>query len=142
MQSIYLFDESVSKKSAKDTTSASDIFYLDSRNSSVTFVLKLATFLISCDDAKHIFQVPSLSRHVLTVSDFQILIKSCSIESRNDPSPKSEVVHQTKFSLKISYSTHVCLAQLDRHQTCKPVMVSCEFNSHWRQLYFLKTPRC
>ena len=30
---------------------------------------------------------------MLTVSDFQILIKSCSIESRNDASPKSEVVH-------------------------------------------------
>ena len=28
------------------------------------------------------------------VSDFQILIKSCSIESRNDPSTKSEVVHE------------------------------------------------
>ena len=65
-----------------------------------------------------------LCRVVLTVSDFQILIKSCSIESRNDPSPKSEVVHETKFSLKISYSTHACLAQLDRHQTCKPVMVN------------------
>ena len=63
-------------------------------------------------------------RHVLKVSDFQILIKSCSIESRNDPSPKSEVVHKTKFSLKISYSTHACLAQLDQHQTCNPVMVS------------------
>ena len=63
-----------------------------------------------------------LSRHVLTVSDFHILIKSCSIESRNDPSPKSEVVHETKFSLKISYSTHACLALLD--QTCKPVMVT------------------
>ena len=45
-------------------------------------------------------------------------------ESRNDPSPKNEVVHETKFSLKISYSTHACLAQLDQHQTCKPVMVS------------------
>ena len=65
-----------------------------------------------------------LSRHVLTVSDFQILIESCSIESRNDLSPKSEVMHETKFSLKISYSTHACLAQLDQHQTCKPVMVS------------------
>ena len=65
-----------------------------------------------------------LSRHVLTVSDFQILIKACLIEFRNDPSPKSEVVHETKFSLKISYSTHACLAQLDQHQTCKPVMVS------------------
>ena len=61
---------------------------------------------------------------MLKVSDFQILIKSCSIESRNDPSPKSEVVHETKFSLKISYSTHACLTQLDQHQTCKPVMVS------------------
>ena len=39
-------------------------------------------------------------------------------------SPKSEVMHETKFSLKISYSTHVCLAQLNQHQTCKPVMVS------------------
>ena len=65
-----------------------------------------------------------LSGHVLTVSDFQILIKSCSVESRNDPSPKNEVVHETKFSLKISYSTHACLAQLDQHQTYKPVMVS------------------
>ena len=62
--------------------------------------------------------------HVLTVSDFQILIKSYSIESGNDPSPKSEVVNETKFSLKISYSTHAYLAQLDQHQTCKPVMVS------------------
>ena len=65
-----------------------------------------------------------LSRHVLTVSDFQILIKSCSIESRNDQSSKSEVVHETNFSLKIFYSTHACLVQLDQHQTCKPVMVS------------------
>ena len=61
---------------------------------------------------------------MLTVSNFQILIESFSIESRNDPSPKSEVVYETKFSLKISYSTHACLAQLDQHQTCKPVMVS------------------
>ena len=75
-----------------------------------------------------------LSRHVLTVSDFQILIKSCCIESRIDPIPKSEVMHEAKFILKISCSTHVCLAQLDKHQTCKPVMVSCEFNSNWRQL--------
>ena len=65
-----------------------------------------------------------LSRHVLTVLGFQILIKSCCIESRNDPSPKSEVVRETKVNLKISYSTDVCLAQLDRHQICKPVMVS------------------
>ena len=65
-----------------------------------------------------------LSRHVLTVSDFQIFIKSCSNEYRNDPSPKSEVVHERKFSLKISYSTHACLAQLDQHQTCISVVSS------------------
>ena len=59
---------------------------------------------------------------MLTVSDFQILIESCSIESRNDPNPKSEVVHETKF--KIYYSAHDCLKQLDRHQTCKTVIVS------------------
>ena len=47
-----------------------------------------------------------LSRHVLAVLDFQILTRLCSIESRNDPSSKREVVHETKFSLKISYSTH------------------------------------
>ena len=40
------------------------------------------------------------------------------------PKPKGEVVHETKFSLKISYSTHACLAQLDQHQTYKPVMIS------------------
>ena len=75
----------------------------------------------------------------MTVSDFQILIKSCSIESRNDPSPKSEVVHETKFSLKISYSTHACLAQLDQHQTCKPVMVSVvSSNSSGDNLIFLR----
>ena len=86
-----------------------------------------------------------LSRHVLNVSYFLIIIKSCSIESRNDPSPKSDLVHETKFSLKISYSTHACLAQLDRHQTCKPVMVShcCEFEFHWRQLNFVqKCQKC
>ena len=63
-----------------------------------------------------------LSSHVLTVSNFQIL--KCSIESRNDKRPKYEVLYETKFSLKISYSTHACLAQLDQHQMCKPVMVS------------------
>ena len=56
----------------------------------------------------------------MTVSDFQILIKLYSIDSRNETSPTNEVVHETKFSLKICYSTHVCLAQLVGHQTCKP----------------------
>ena len=35
----------------------------------------------------------------LLVSDFQTLIKSCSIEFRNDLSPKGEVEHETKVSL-------------------------------------------
>ena len=61
---------------------------------------------------------------MFTISDFEIIIKSCSIESRKDPSQKSDVVHETKFSLKIFYSTHDSLAHLDEHQTCKPVMVS------------------
>ena len=61
----------------------------------------------------------------------------CSIEFRNDRSPKSEMLHETvifkeSHSQRISY---VWLAQLDKHQTSKPVMISCEFNSHWR-LYF------
>ena len=51
---------------------------------------------------------------VLITSDFQILIKSCSIESRNYPSPRSEVVHETKFSLKIFYSTHVHVCRFTR----------------------------
>ena len=35
-------------------------------------------------------------------------------------------VQKVKWCMKqkISYSTHACLAQLDQHQTCKPVMVS------------------
>ena len=85
----------------------------------------------------------AMSRHLLTVSDFQILIKSCSIESRNDPSPKSEVVHETKFSLKISYSTHACLAQLDQHETCKPVLDSVvSSNPAGGNFIFFKTSRC
>ena len=79
---------------------------------------------------------------MLKVSDFQILIKSCSIETRNDPSPKSEVVHETKFSLKIPYSRHACLAQLDQHQTCKPVMVSVVSSNPTGGNFFFKTPGC
>ena len=38
--------------------------------------------------------------------------------SRNDSSPKSEVVHEIKLNLKMSYLTHVWLSQLDKHQSC------------------------
>ena len=31
---------------------------------------------------------------------------------------------------------HDRLAQLDKHETSKPVMVSCKFNFHWSQHYF------
>ena len=54
------------------------------------------------------------------------------------PSPKSEVVHETKFSLKISYATHACLAQLDQHQTCKSVMVLWVQISLEATLFFLR----
>ena len=79
---------------------------------------------------------------MLTVSDFQILIKSCSVESRNDPSPKSEVVHETKFILKISYSTHTCLAQLNQCQTCKPVKVSVVSSNPTGGNYISKIHQC
>ena len=62
---------------------------------------------------------------MLTVSGFQILKKSCSIESRNDPNPKSEVVHETKFSLKIC-SIHVDANFVQKCQICvfrKPRMI-------------------
>ena len=65
-------------------------------------------------------------------------MKSASL-NRNDPSPESGVMYETKLSLKISCSTHVQLAQLDKHQTSKPVIVSCEFNSHWMQLFLAET---
>ena len=40
------------------------------------------------------------------------------------------------------YTTHVCLTQVDKlDQTSEPVMVSCEFDSHWRQFYFLHSSR-
>ena len=51
-------------------------------------------------------------------------MKACCTYSRNDPRPKSEVVHEAKFSSKISYSTDVWLAGMDKHQTSKLVMVS------------------
>ena len=41
-----------------------------------------------------------------------------------------------------SYSTQVWLAHLDKHQTSKPVMVSWEFNSHWRQFYYRPQRSC
>ena len=51
-----------------------------------------------------------------------------------------------QWSKSLRLARHNRLAQLDKHQTSKPVMVSCEYNSHLRQLIFLlkpfKTPPC
>ena len=52
-----------------------------------------------------------------------------------------------KGSESLRLARHARLAQLDKHQTSKPVMVSCVSSvPNWRQLYFLlklfKTPRC
>ena len=67
---------------------------------------------------------------MLTVSDFQILIESCSIESGNDPSPKSEVVHETNKDLLFN----TCL--LSSVGSASDLLASdgqcCEFKSHWR----------
>ena len=38
-------------------------------------------------------------------------------------SPKSEVIREAKFSLKI-YSINLWLAELDKHQTSKPVVIT------------------
>ena len=72
-----------------------------------------------------------LSRHVLTVSDFQIFIKSCSIASRNDPRPESEVVNETNSVLRSPIQHMPGLAQLDQHQTSDGQC--CEFKA---TLYF------
>ena len=45
-----------------------------------------------------------------------------SIDSGHGKSPKNEVVREIKF--KIPLLTNASLAQLDKHQTSKPVMVS------------------
>ena len=36
----------------------------------------------------------------------------------------SDLVHEPKLSLKISHSTNIWLAEFDRHQISRPVMVS------------------
>ena len=55
---------------------------------------------VQLDELSSCANISCLARHVLKVSDFQIPIESCSIESGNDSSHKSEVVHEKKFSLK------------------------------------------
>ena len=42
-------------------------------------------------------------------------IKAHSIDSRNNQSPKCEVVHETKFTSEISCPIHTCLAQSVEH---------------------------
>ena len=69
-----------------------------------------------------LFQLCNLS--FLVVSDCQTLKKSCSIESRNDQILKNEGEHETKFYLRIFYSTHVWMAEWNKYLTSNPVMVS------------------
>ena len=45
------------------------------------------------------------------------LIKSCSIDSRNELSPRCEVVHETKLTSEIFFPTDSCLAQSVEHWT-------------------------
>ena len=62
--------------------------------------------------------------HSLPVSNCKTLIKSWFFESRNNPSPKSELEHETKFYLRIFCSKHVWVAQWNRHLTStNPFMV-------------------
>ena len=71
---------------------------------------------------------------MLTVSDYQIPTKSCYIESRINPkSPTSEVVHETKFSLRIPCSTHanfVRFVSTDRILFRHLLIASIARNSH------------
>ena len=71
--------------------------------------------------------MPYSLSHSLPISEFQTLIQSCSIESRNDPSPKSEVEHETKFSSRIFCSTHVWMAEWN--------IDICLLNSWWLVLW-------
>ena len=48
---------------------------------------------------------------LLSVSIIKVFIKSCSIDSRNNQSPKREVVHETKLTSEISFPTDSLLAQ-------------------------------
>ena len=53
-------------------------------------------------------------RNMLTFGcwpESESFIKSCFGDSRKDLGPKSKIMHETKFSLDISYVTHVSLAQ-------------------------------
>ena len=59
--------------------------------------------------------------YALPFLDCQTLIKSCSIESRNDPSPKSDSCMKIQFG-DLQLSTW--FSELNRHQTSESVMVS------------------
>ena len=65
-----------------------------------------------------------LSQHSVASLNFHGLIKSCSIDSRNEPSPTCEVVHETKLTSEISCATDSCLAQLSEHWSLDLKVVS------------------
>ena len=56
--------------------------------------LELQSYRIAVLDANPTLEIC----HYLPVSDSQIPTKSGSVESKNDPSPKSKVMHETKLS--------------------------------------------
>ena len=51
-------------------------------------------------------------------------IKSCSIDSRNDQSPKCEVVHETKLTSEVFWPTYTRLAQSVEHDPDPEVLGS------------------
>ena len=79
--------------------------------------------------------MPQQICHSFPVLAFQTLIKSCCIKSRNDPSPKNEVEHETDFS-----STH---AEWNRHLSSGPLIVGvASYFPQKAPLFFLKISKC
>ena len=58
-----------------------------------------------------------LARNLLCVSIIKACITSCSIDSKNNQSPKFVVMHETKLTSEISFQTDSLLAQLAEHET-------------------------
>ena len=76
-----------------------------------------------------------LSRHVLNRRFSKLNFISYTTSLFGLESFLDSIQHEGSESLGLA--RHDRLAYLDKYQTSKAVMVSSEFNSHWRQLYFL-----
>ena len=77
-------------------------------------VLVKLTFLV-CGNVEGIEFPRNYIKLTTMFTVFESFVKSCSIECGNDPSRKSGVVHEIKFSSEIPYPTHLCLAQSPSH---------------------------